>query len=115
MDDRTTKRPAAVDLTADLPTPPVDDCPTPVLVAMTGLQKINTLGPLHALKTPDGKARVGHPHKQSEIHKIERLEAKKNVWADDPSIRGMPDGEMCWAGRCKRSPDGTELKYNARC
>lgn len=57
MDDRTTKRPAAVDLTADLPTPPVDDCPTPVLVAMTGLQKINTLGPLHALKTPDGKAR----------------------------------------------------------
>jgi hypothetical protein len=53
--------------------------------------------------------------KQSEIHKIERLEAKKNVWADDPSIKGMPVGEMCWAGRCKRNPDGTVLKYNARC
>ena len=55
------KRPPAVDLVADLPTPAVDDCPTPVLAAITGLNKVEVDRPLHELdlgiKTPHGKAR----------------------------------------------------------
>ena len=55
------KRPPAVDLVADLPTPAVDDCPTPVLAAITGLNKLEVDRPLHELdlgiKTPHGKAR----------------------------------------------------------
>ena len=52
--------------------------------------------------------------KQLEVAKIERLEAKSDVAADDPKVLGMPICEMMWTGRCKRNPDGTVLKLNAR-
>ena len=53
--------------------------------------------------------------KQMEIAKIKRLEAKRDVLADDPSIKGMQVCEMLWTGRCKRNPDGSINKKNARC
>ena len=70
-----------------------------------------------AEKAPDiyTERQMRHPEwdtpKQLEIAKIERLGAKRDVAADDPSIKGMPVGEMCWAGRCKRNADGSVLKY----
>ena len=53
--------------------------------------------------------------KQLEIAKIERLNAKTDVAADDPSIADMQVCEFLWTGRCKRNPDGSVSKYNARC
>ena len=53
--------------------------------------------------------------KQMEVAKIERLEAKMDIAADDPKVKGMPVCEMLWTGRCKRNPDGSIDKMNARC
>ena len=51
---------------------------------------------------------------QSELAKIERLGAKTDVLADDPSINGMPVCGMLWTGRDKRNLDGSLSKRNAR-
>jgi hypothetical protein len=53
--------------------------------------------------------------KQMEIAKIERLNAKIDVCADDPSILGKQICEMLWTGRRKRKADGSVEKDNARC
>ena len=53
--------------------------------------------------------------KSMEIAKIMRLDAVTKVAADDPSIKGLQICDFTWAGRCKRHPDGSVLKYNARC
>eukprot|EP00966_Prymnesium_polylepis_P127705 2952748-Prymnesium_polylepis.1 len=53
--------------------------------------------------------------KQLEIAKIKKMQAKIDVCADDASIKGIPVIDMMWTGRCKRNPDGTVLKDNARC
>ena len=53
--------------------------------------------------------------KSLEHAKIRRLEAKRDICADDPLIKGWQVCEMVWAGRVKRRPDGSVLKYNARC
>ena len=52
--------------------------------------------------------------KQLEVAKINRLNAKTDIAADDPSIKGMPVNEFTWVGRHKRNPDGSTLKMNAR-
>ena len=52
--------------------------------------------------------------KQLEVAKINRLNAKTDICADDPSIKGMPVCEFTWVGRHKRNPDGSTLKMNAR-
>ena len=53
--------------------------------------------------------------KLKEIAKIERLGAKTDVAADDPSIKGMQICEMLWTGRCKRNEDTSIKSLNARC
>eukprot|EP00966_Prymnesium_polylepis_P135474 3131545-Prymnesium_polylepis.1 len=53
--------------------------------------------------------------KQLEINKIKKMQAKIDICADDPSIKGIPVIDMMWTGRRKRNPDGTVLKDNARC
>jgi hypothetical protein len=53
--------------------------------------------------------------KQLEMAKFKRLDAMTDVAADDPIIKGMPVNECLWVGACKRNPDGTVCKYNARC
>lgn len=53
--------------------------------------------------------------KQLEVAKIERLNAKTDVSADDETIQGMPISEMMWVGRRKRLADGSVEKDNARC
>ena len=52
--------------------------------------------------------------KQLEVAKINRLNAKTDIAADDPSIKGMQVCEFTWVGRHKRNPDGSTLKMNAR-
>ena len=53
--------------------------------------------------------------KQSEIAKLERLEAKTDVAADDPMIKGIPVCDTMWTGRLKRDDKGEMDKRNARC
>ena len=53
--------------------------------------------------------------KQLEIDKMRRLNAFDQVAADDPSIAGLPVGQTCWSGRCKRGDQGQVIKDNARC
>ena len=50
-----------------------------------------------------------------EIAKIDKLQAKLEVTADDPKIKGMPVCETMWTGRDKRDKDGSVYKKNARC
>ena len=52
--------------------------------------------------------------KELELAKVKRLDAKRDIAADDPSIRGMQVCDMLWTGRCKRNADGSINKYNAR-
>ena len=53
--------------------------------------------------------------KQLEIAKMERLNAKIDVAADDPRIAGMKVVETMWTGRAKMNDDGSHQKDNARC
>ena len=53
--------------------------------------------------------------KCSEMNKLEKMDAFEWVCADDPRINGCPVVNCIWAGRCKRNPDGSILKMNARC
>ena len=52
--------------------------------------------------------------KELELAKVKRLDAKRDIAADDPSIRGMQICEVLWTGRCKRNADGSVNKFNAR-
>ena len=53
--------------------------------------------------------------KQMEIAKMERLNAKIDVAADDPSIKGMKVVETMWTGREKINDDGSHKSDHARC
>jgi hypothetical protein len=53
--------------------------------------------------------------KQLEIAKFRKLDAKREVAADDPTIKHLKVVESMWTGRRKRSDDGVTKKLNARC
>ena len=52
--------------------------------------------------------------KQSEIAKIERLNAKTDIAADDPSIQHLQVCDFMWVGKDKRDASGNVKKKNAR-
>eukprot|EP00966_Prymnesium_polylepis_P191092 4428653-Prymnesium_polylepis.1 len=46
---------------------------------------------------------------------MDRLNAKIDVAADDPRIKGMKPVETMWTGRAKIDGEGNPVKDNARC
>ena len=53
--------------------------------------------------------------KQLEIAKFRKLDAMREVAADDPTIKHLKVVESMWTGRRKRNDDGLTKKLNARC
>ena len=53
--------------------------------------------------------------KQLEIAKFRKLDAMREVAADDPTVKHLKVVESMWTGRRKRSDDGVTKKLNARC
>jgi hypothetical protein len=53
-------------------------------------------------------------HKQLERDKFRKLDAYREVAADDPSIKHLKPVESMWTGRRKRADTGDTIKLNAR-
>jgi hypothetical protein len=88
---------------------PVHDCDPTIIAAA----KANTS--LHIFSERQMRGPRWDTPKQLEIAKMDRLNAKIDIAADDPRIAHMKVVETMWTGREKIDTNGKVVKDNARC